>query len=1087
MHPSNRSGLRGTGRASLLAIVLSAAFGLGLGPCVPAGAPRFSTGKPLFTSPQANPVALSADGQILYVANTTAGTVSMVDVSSAASPQQIAEIAVGIDPVAIAVRPPVAGNGAVAPADELVFVTNHISDSISVISRSARGVVQTVQELEHADGGSTPDDLVTTTDEPVGIAFANPCLAFVTLDQPNQVIALELPDANGNQLCDEEGGAWRVGSTRIQVTAQAPRALAVAGGKLFVAAFESGNQTEFPTCGADDPRGRTPGAPDEGCEFQSRVIDAVTILSINPFRFNFDLGSIFDFAARNPNIGGRVIKDADIPDRDLFVYDLAAPGFDSDPSKPGVQAEQVVQHLGTLLYGVATDAAGGVYVTHTDARNHQNGLHQLGNRMFENRLAILDCAGGACAGPITVDLDASASGLGTTFPTPYGVGVSGNGSTLVVTAAGSDGTSGFPGLYTLDAAGNVLGSAVTGAIPQGVALRSGPGGAPDRAFVLNTVDGSLSVVDVRNPAAPAVEATIVVGSDPTPAAVRKGRIAFSSARSSTSGTFSCESCHPNGNIDQLLWTINAFEAPPPDDVPGIEPAEPRTTQPIRGLRDTLPLHWEGRLADPLPGITNDPARPNLVPGDTAPDCDVAADGEVACIRHLVNASLSGVMCAQPNCPVGPSGLPGALTDQERNEMATFLQAVSYPPSPRRRPSDRLSDTANLGVQDFFTDEDGLGIASGIGNAVGFGVVTCADNAIGCHSLPLTVGTNSKIVGNFDAPSARGMWDRFLLFSNGGMSSEEFMRMTQECANGIEPAPNPNLLGLVTGDPCNLKAPNLPFLRLADLPFPSGAHIYDAEEGYTERGAFLATFEGIFALAYGVRGDRIWEYQVEIGVGFPGLAGRQVSVTPANAHDASTVAQMDQLETAAADGKVVAIARTPGFQELRYDAATDTWANPHAVQLGGTNQLRLAGATLRDLAVSENVVWTITAELPDGITAGGADRQPLLDIDPDVKAVEMEDADGDGIPDPGGVAPGIPRPAADLPASFRVGIQHLEPGATLLVDGAVCRACSLTITTAANGQAAADVEIPQGLAHGTHVIQAQNPGGWISNELPVFAQ
>ena len=1072
--------------APALPLLLAAALGLGVGPCRYSDSPPFQTGAALFVSPQTNPVAVSADGSVVYVANTTSNTLSVVDVSDPTSPSELAEIRVGIDPVGVAVRPKV-GPG----DDELVFVTNHISDTISIVSRQKLGVVQTLQQLEHADGGSTPDDLVTTTDEPVGVTFASPCLAFATLDQPNEVIRLELPDQNGNGVCDESSGAWQIAPSRARITAQAPRALAVGGGKLFVAAFESGNQSEFPVCGNGDValglgKPFNPGDPvDEGCEFEGRVIDAFQITSFNPFRFNFDLGAIFDFAARNPNIGGRVIHDSDIPDRDLFVYDLAAPDLDSDPATPGVQPAQVIHHLGTLLYGVATDGAGRVFVTNTDARNKNNGLKLLQNRMFENRLSVLDCAGGACAAPVAHDLDAGANAAaGTTFPTPYGIAVSADGATLVATAAGSDGTSGFPGLYTLDPNGAVLGGVPTGAIPQGVALRSAAGGAADRAFVLNTVDSTLSVVDVRNPGAPVVEATIPVGSDPTPDAVRKGRIAFSSARASTSGTFSCESCHPNGNMDQLLWTINAFESP--DDVPGVDPPEPRLTQPVRGLRDTLPLHWEGRLADPFKGITSDPQRPNLVPGDTAPDCDIAADGEVACIRHLVNASLSGVMCAQPNCPVGPSSLPGALSDQERDEMAAFLQAVSYPPSPRRRPSDKLSTTANLGVQDFFTNEDQKGIGMGIGGTVGFAVTTCADNAIGCHSLPLTVGTNSKIVGNFDAPTARGMWDRWINFSNGITSSEEALRQAQECADGVMPPDNPLLLGLVKGDPCNLTAPSLPFLQLADVPFPSGVHIFDPAEGFTERGTFLASFEQVFTLAYGVRGDRIWEFQVEMGVGFPGLAGRQVEISPAQADDAGVVAQIGQIEAAADDGKIVAIARTPGFQELRYDPPTGAWANAHALSGAPGDQLRLSSAKLRALAKSENVVWTITAELPPGITPGGADRQPLLDIDPDVKADEMLDADDDGIPDPGGRAPGIPRPLAGQPASFRVGALYLEPGAKLHVNGAVCDACTIVPAAGAKGEPAADITIPQGLPVGQNVIQVQNPNGWISNELPVFA-
>jgi hypothetical protein len=232
----------------------------------------------------------------------------------------------------------------------------------------------------------------------------------------------------------------------------------------------------------------------------------------------------------------------------------------------------------------------------------------------------------------------------------------------------------------------------------------------------------------------------------------------------------------------------------------------------------------------------------------------------------------------------------------------------------------------------------------------------------------------------------------------------------------------------------------------------------------------------------------------MGVGFPGLTGRQLEISPASANDPATVAQLDQLESAAANGKIVAVARTPGFQELRYDPASDTWANQWAYGPPLQPQLRLGGAQLRQIARDENVVWTITAELPSGISGGGADRQPLLDIDPDVKAQENLDADADGIPDGGGVEPGIPRPAAGAPADFVVGVTYLGDAAKarLLIDGAVCTppagSCSLTATTApTSGAPALRVQIPQGVSAGMHVIQIQNADGWVSNELPVFGE
>lgn len=218
----------------LLALLAASGFALGAD-CGGGTVALPGSGSVLYESPQVDPLALSADGTRLYVANTTSGTLSVLDVTNPASPRFLAEIKVGHDPVGVAVRPK-----AGPEEDELVFVTNHVSDSISVVSRAQLEVVQTIQALD-ANG-------VTTTDEPVGIAFAGPDRAFVALDQPNQVLRLDLDAA----------GTATIHPTRLAIRGQAPRALAVAGNRLYVAAFESGNETELGTCAPGDPRGLDP-------------------------------------------------------------------------------------------------------------------------------------------------------------------------------------------------------------------------------------------------------------------------------------------------------------------------------------------------------------------------------------------------------------------------------------------------------------------------------------------------------------------------------------------------------------------------------------------------------------------------------------------------------------------------------------------------------------------------------------------------------------------------------------------------------------------------------------------------------------
>ncbi len=1035
-------------RTGTLLLLVAAASSMGFVACEK-NLPK--SGKALFLSPQSNPLALSNDGQRLYVANTTSGTLSVLDVSNAGAPSTLAEIPVGLDPVGVAVRPGLV-NG-----DELVLVTNHISDSVSVVSRNRLAVVQTVQGLE-ANG-------VTTTDEPVGVAFSGPDRAFVALDQPNQVLVLDVA-ADGKVSLHPQ---------RLAITAQAPRALAARDGKLYVASFESGNQTELPICDPTDTRGLTEndGAlTDEGCEYKAEIIEG-----INLSQGGLVLGTIFDFAASNPNIGGRVIRDTDLPDRDLFVFDATT-----------FALEQVVDTVGTLLYGLAAGPGGRLYVSNTDARNHLDGLGAIDNKMFDNRLSVLDC-GGSCGAPTHVDLDAGAAGLGQTVPTPHGVAVSADGETVVVTAAGADGDPGderppMHGLFVLDANGNAVGSALAGALPEGVALRSGPSGSAQTAFVLNGADSTVSVVDLSNPATPVTQvAGYVVGEDPTPPQIRLGRIAFSSGRAATNGTFACASCHPHGNIDQLLWTINTVTGP--DDGPDATGnlAEPRASMPIRGLRDTLPLHWEGVLSDPIPGVNR------FAVFDEAPDCDLATDGEIGCVRHLVDAALSGPMC-QHNGPqgcvpgpgqTGPGGanLPGNLTEAERDAMAAFQVAVSFPPSPTRRPNDRLSDAANGGVSDFFTDEDGQGIRGDVGQAVNFAPATCADNAMGCHALPLTVSTNSNIVGGFDAPSARGMWDRWINFSNGITTAQEVLVQMQDCADGIVSPDKSFVLGsgpqafnvTIKGDPCNLESPQLgAFLgfQFAQLPFPSGAQIYDPAVGMTERGSFLSSFETIFSLVYGVRGDRIWEYQTEMSVGLPGLTGRQLELNAANATDAAVGAALAEIQEAGRLGKVTAVARGAKLREVRLLRASNRWTWPSGISM--------STAELRDVVKKLGDVVTVTAELPDNISIGGPDRQPLLDVDPDLRALEVTSD-----------APSVPKPPQNQVATIRLGAQYVDTAATVLVNGSPCPGCTFSPGVAPEtGKGVIDLTLSPGLSAGVHVVQVLNPNGWASNEMPVCA-
>ena len=132
-----------------------------------------------------------------------------------------------------------------------------------------------------------------------------------------------------------------------------------------------------------------------------------------------------------------------------------------------------------------------------------------------------------------------------------GIKLSDDESTLVVTAAGSNTH------FTLDArSGAVLGRIGVGWTPRGVALQSDDNGAPKRAWVYNAVANSISVVDFTTPQEMSVTRTIELD-DPTDPLVKLGRSMFNSAKASTTGTFACVSCHPDGMSDQLMWNLDS--------------------------------------------------------------------------------------------------------------------------------------------------------------------------------------------------------------------------------------------------------------------------------------------------------------------------------------------------------------------------------------------------------------------------------------------------------------------------------------------------------------------------------------------------
>ena len=641
---------------------------------VPDGHISESAGHPMFASPHVNPIAV-AQGNV-YVVNTPADT---LDVFSTTTRLPVARVNVGIDPVTVAV----------SPDRRELWVSNHVSDSISIIdidpaSAMRHQVVHTIQSFDA--------EMATTIDEPTGIAFASNDKAYVALGPANRIAVIEDRDVAGY----------------IDVTAQDPRAIEVHGDRLYVLPFESNNRTQL-----------------SGCNLGVNAIDG-DLCTYDAVEHAFTNNNVLSL-----NYDADIIRNPNLPDRDLFVYDTATDSL-----------VQVVNTLGTLLYGMAIDSEGRVFVSQTDARNDENGragtrkegLAEMENRAFLNQITRVNCLP-SCTTPTFLDLEPlppSHPAPGMALATPFGIKVTSDDETLVVTAAGSD------KLFTMDAAsGSVLGRVDVGAVPRGVAL-DGP-----HAYVMNAVDNSVSVVDLSSRADPSLVGTIVMD-DPTHPVVRRGRAAFNDANASTTGTFSCESCHPDGGADQLLWILDT----PICDVGGCTQIPPRLTMPVRGLRDTQPYHWDGIPGDPYGG--NNTASINAA---TDPNCSI--DDPASCTLFLVDGSLETTMCDVSNCPTNDAGKPGALSASERDDMATFLLSIPFPPAPRRPADNELTQQAQDGIYEFNFVKD------------------CGN----CHKMPFLVSSNTPGTG-MDAPTWRGAYDRWMILPQGRLNVVDLMNIVQ---------------------------------------------------------------------------------------------------------------------------------------------------------------------------------------------------------------------------------------------------------------------------------------------------------------------
>ena len=493
-----------------------------------------------FEGAQTNPIRISADGARLFAVNTPNGTLSVFDLTEAASPALIAEVPVGIEPVSVNINPKVAGN------DE-AWVVNQVSNSVSVVSVS-KGIVT---------------DTIYAKAEPADVVFAGAGLAFVSVARSN--------------LVNVYNPVTHALIKSIELTGEEPRALAVSpdGSTVYVAFALSGNHTTVvPLYNAPPPppplNPNLPPPPqvpiivDASDPAWTSVIaytmpdndvaaigaKALTVTNYFPHLGTINLGLTV-----NPVSGNLYVANTDA--LNLTMFETALNGH-------------VVNHQ------IAT----------VNPTTGQTAIFDLNPGIDYSQLPNPAAVANALAMPTAVAFEPAGRYL---YIAAFGTDRIGIFDTSSNTVAG---------FIEIDpqAAGAIVDPA-TKRGPRGLAYNSNA----NLLYVLNRISNTISIVNLNGNT---VTAEIPTGLfDPTPTVIRNGRGFLYDHKLSGNGTGACASCHIDAEMDLLAWNLgnpagNMTYLDQDGQQLAFHPMKgPMTTQTLRGLANTEPYHWRGDQPD----------------------------------------------------------------------------------------------------------------------------------------------------------------------------------------------------------------------------------------------------------------------------------------------------------------------------------------------------------------------------------------------------------------------------------------------------------------------------------------------------------
>ncbi|KGM39911.1 hypothetical protein JY96_07390 [Aquabacterium sp. NJ1] len=696
-------------------------------PAAQAASPSFIA----FESGQVRPLAMSSDGSRLFAVNTPNNTLEIFNITSTGL-QLFARVPVGMEPVAVALR-----------NDNEVWVVNHLSDSVSVVS---------------LDGAPRVVRTLLVGDEPRDIVFAGlPAKAFITTAHRGQQrldpSLANVPGAGDPKLTTPGVGradVWvfnpgSLGNTLggvpqsiLSFFADTPRALAVSPDRntVYVAAFKSGNETssinEQLVC---DSFALNTKCTVKGVTMPGGRLGPQTNAAGSPapktgllVKFNRTSGHWEDVVGRNWDAA----VSFSLPDKDVFAVDANS-----------LSEKTAYRHVGTTLFNMAVNPVSGkLYVSNTEANNMTRfeGPGKFGGSTVQGKIALSRVTvidnGTVTPHHLNKHIDYSKlvndPGFDPTakehsLATPLEMAVTRDGQTLYVTAFGSSrigvfNTAELEGDTFNPRAASARYITVSGGGPSGIVLDENRG----RLYVMTRFDNAVKVVNLATRAEVAQTAL----PNPEPAAIVAGRpMLYDASRSSANGEASCASCHIFGEMDDLAWDLGN-----PDDVVTTSPIPgkftdslqfsiaklifgvknkingsdkptdfhpmkgPMITQTLKGMRNSGAMHWRGDRSNGVFGIS-------------------AMDSNLSFKNFAV--AFAGLL-----------GNANQMSEAEMQTFADFMLNVQLPPNPIRNLDNSLTAAQQRGHDFYF----GSRPADGFKFVINGKSVTPNNNCNGCHTV-----------------------------------------------------------------------------------------------------------------------------------------------------------------------------------------------------------------------------------------------------------------------------------------------------------------------------------------------------------------